>query len=55
MSTSKDSPEKEKALETLRSSLSKQEISAEFVQNDEDWKAYLEDADFWALMTEYKA
>jgi tetratricopeptide (TPR) repeat protein len=48
--------EKEKALETLEISLSKNEISTDFVEkDDEDWKNYLEDKDFIALVNKYKS
>lgn len=45
--------DKEKALKYLEESLEK-EITKEHVINDKDWKHYLDDVDFLALMNNYK-
>ena len=45
--------EKEHALKYLDISLSKNEIDVNFVQNDEDWKAFLSDNNFIKLIKKY--
>ncbi|MBD8488011.1 SIR2 family protein [Echinicola sp. CAU 1574] len=46
--------DKENALKYLEKCLSNNEIEVELVLNDEDWKLYLEDADFILLTDKYK-
>jgi len=46
--------EKDNALKYLDISLSNNEIDVVFVENDEDWKDYLEDDDFIELLNNYK-
>ena len=45
--------EKEHALKYLDISLSKNEIDVDFVQKDEDWKAFLDDDDFIKLIKDH--
>ncbi len=45
--------EKEHALKYLDISLSKNEIDVDFVQKDEDWKAFLKDNDFIKLIKQH--
>jgi tetratricopeptide (TPR) repeat protein len=44
---------KENALKHLEKSLLNQEQTISFVKDDEDWKAYLEDPEFMALLEKY--
>ncbi|MDM8568675.1 SIR2 family protein [Thiotrichales bacterium HSG1] len=46
--------DKENALFYLNQSLENGEYSTEFVQNDEDWKKYLEDKDFKEIVNRYR-
>jgi tetratricopeptide (TPR) repeat protein len=46
---------KDDALKYLKQSLQTNEISADFVIEDEDWKNYLEDPDFIKLINEFKS
>lgn len=45
---------KEEALKYLNRSLSKSEISVEFVEKDEDWNELRDDQDFKSLLSRYK-
>ena len=45
--------EKENALKYLKVTLENKEITVDFVLKDEDWKAYLNDKDFIALIGKY--
>lgn len=44
---------KEEAICYLDKSLSKQEITLEHVLNDEDWKEYLDDEEYKAVIEKY--
>ena len=46
--------DKDNALNFLNSSLSKSEIDIDFVENDEDWKDFLNDKDFNKIINKYK-
>ena len=47
--------EKSNALEYLEKSLAKKEIAVEFVEKDEDWKAYINDIEFKTLLNKYRS
>jgi tetratricopeptide (TPR) repeat protein len=42
------------ALDKLEKSLAKKEITADFVEKDEDWMAFADDEDFIALLKKYR-
>ena len=46
--------DKDNALNFLNTSLSKREIDIDFVENDEDWKDFLNDKDFNKIINKYK-
>jgi tetratricopeptide (TPR) repeat protein len=45
--------EKDKALKYLENSLIKNEVTVEFVKEDEDWEAYKNDIEFIGLLKKY--